>query len=200
VVQDLKNYKEMIKGPCGECEKLDECYGCRGTAFQMTGDYLASDPLCWNNHGRRDEIMFLPVDAALVVPHKPPMLLIDRLLEVRERASISEMTVRQDMVFVGENGQLDDACYPEIISQAIAAQEGFRKLGSPNPLQEGLLLGVKKLEILGTARVGDTLRISVYKAAKYGDFGIITGEVSKGEEIIARGEVKVWQNDRKEAA
>ncbi len=197
VVQDLKNHKDMIKGPCGECDKLDECYGCRGTAFQMTGDYLASDPLCWHNLDRRDEIMFLPVDAAQVVPHKPPMLLIDRLLELKERASVSEMTVRQDMVFVDETGRLDDACYPEIISQAIAAQEGFRKLGSRNPLHEGLLLGVKKLEILGVARVGDTLRISVYKAAKYGDFGIISGEVFKGDELIARGEVKVWQNDSK---
>jgi radical SAM protein with 4Fe4S-binding SPASM domain len=200
VVQDLKNYKEMIKGPCGECEKLEECYGCRGTAFQMTGDYLASDPLCWKNIDRRDEIMFLPVDAAQVVPHKPPMLLIDRLLEVKERASVSEMTVRENMVFVDENGRLDEASYPEIISQAIAAQEGFRKLGTRHPLQEGLLLGVKKLEILGQARIGDTLHISVYKAAKYGDFGIITGEVYKGEELIARGEVKVWQNERKEAA
>lgn len=200
VVQDLKSYKNMIKGPCGECRKLAECYGCRGTAYQLTGDYLASDPLCWENLDRRDEIMFLPVDAARVVPHKPPMLLIDRLLEVKERASVSEMTVRGDMVFVDSNGKLDEASYPEIISQAIAAQEGFRKLGSRNPQQEGFLLGVKKLEILGQARVGDTLRISVYKAAKYGDFGIIDGAVYKDEELIARGEIKVWQSDAMAAA
>ena len=42
---------------------------------------------------------------------------------------------------------------------------------------------------------GDTLRISVFKAAKYGDFGIINGEVFRGTELIARGEVKVFQSD-----
>jgi radical SAM protein with 4Fe4S-binding SPASM domain len=194
VVQDLKSYKNTIKGPCGECEKMNECYGCRGTAYQMTGDYLASDPMCWKNLDRRDEIMFLPVDAARVVPHKPPMLLVDSLLEVKERASVSEMTVRDDMIFVEEDGFLDEAAFPEIISQAIAAQEGFRKLGSRSPELEGFLLGLKKLEIFSRARVGDTLRITVFKAARYGDFGIIEGAVYRGDELIATGELKVWQN------
>jgi len=49
VMRNLKNYREMIKGSCGTCEKSEECYGCRGAAYQMTGDYLASDPTCWHN-------------------------------------------------------------------------------------------------------------------------------------------------------
>jgi radical SAM protein with 4Fe4S-binding SPASM domain len=49
VVNNLKNYREMIKGECRSCEKADECYGCRGAAYQITGDYLASDPTCWRN-------------------------------------------------------------------------------------------------------------------------------------------------------
>jgi len=200
VVQDLKSYTETIKGPCSECERLSECYGCRGAAYQMTGDYLASDPLCWKNLDKRDAIMFLPVDASQLVPHKQPMLLIDRLLEIQERASLSEMIVRPDMIFVGDDGKLDEASYPEIISQAIAAQEGFRKIGSRSPQQEGFLLGIKNLAISGSARVGDTLRISVLKVARYGDFGIIQGEIRNGDTLIASGEVKVWQGDSKAAA
>ena len=49
VVQDLKNFREMIKGECRDCDKAHECYGCRGAAYQLTGDYLASDPTCWRN-------------------------------------------------------------------------------------------------------------------------------------------------------
>jgi len=49
VMVNLKNYRETIKGSCGDCEKSGECYGCRGAAYQMTGDYLASDPTCWHN-------------------------------------------------------------------------------------------------------------------------------------------------------
>ncbi len=50
VINNLKNYREMIKGECRDCDKAEECYGCRGAAFQLTGDYLASDPTCWRNH------------------------------------------------------------------------------------------------------------------------------------------------------
>ena len=49
VMQNLKRYRDTIKGPCKSCEKAGECYGCRGAAFQLTGDYLASDPTCWRN-------------------------------------------------------------------------------------------------------------------------------------------------------
>lgn len=49
VVNNLKNYRQMIKGECHSCEKAAECYGCRGAAYQLTGDYLASDPTCWRN-------------------------------------------------------------------------------------------------------------------------------------------------------
>jgi radical SAM protein with 4Fe4S-binding SPASM domain len=52
VIGNLKNYREMIKGPCRNCEKSSECYGCRGAAYQLTGDYLASDPTCWRNHSQ----------------------------------------------------------------------------------------------------------------------------------------------------
>jgi radical SAM protein with 4Fe4S-binding SPASM domain len=47
VLKDLKNHRHTIKGPCNSCDMADGCYGCRGAAYQLTGDYLASDPLCW---------------------------------------------------------------------------------------------------------------------------------------------------------
>ena len=50
VLKDLKNHRQTIKGPCSTCDMADGCYGCRGAAYQLTGDYLASDPLCWRHH------------------------------------------------------------------------------------------------------------------------------------------------------
>lgn len=47
VIQDLRNIRTTIKGSCASCEFGAYCYGCRGHAFQVTGDYLAEDPLCW---------------------------------------------------------------------------------------------------------------------------------------------------------
>ena len=49
VINNLKNFRQMIKGECRSCDKATECYGCRGAAYQLTGDYLAADPTCWRN-------------------------------------------------------------------------------------------------------------------------------------------------------
>jgi len=54
-IQELRNIRKMIKGRCQGCVFGDYCYGCRGHAYQVTGDYLAEDPLCWLDHSRSNE-------------------------------------------------------------------------------------------------------------------------------------------------
>jgi len=49
VIKSLRNIRNEIKGACAECDHLPECYGCRGMAYHLTGDFLAPDPLCWHN-------------------------------------------------------------------------------------------------------------------------------------------------------
>lgn len=47
VIRKLRNVYENLEGRCRDCEQSRECYGCRGNAYQITGNYLASDPTCW---------------------------------------------------------------------------------------------------------------------------------------------------------
>ncbi len=192
VIGDLRNYTQTIRGPCAACEKAESCYGCRGAAYQMTGDYLASDPLCWRNAGRGGDIMKLPAELGGMIPQQVPMRLVDRLMSVGERVAVVETTVRADNPFVEEDGTLESSAYLELIAQSAAAMNGFRTSVREGQEQEGYLLGARQMEVLGSARVGDTLAIRVFKATRYGDFGVIEGQVARGETILARGEIKVW--------
>ena len=187
VVQDLRDFRHKIKGPCGKCDKADDCYGCRGAAYQLTGDYLASDPLCWKNTDRAHEITKLPVLVDSFVPHEGPMLLVDRLIKIGERTAEVETTVRQDMPFVDDKGFLDNAAYLEIIAQATAAMGGFKQYGRSSRKPEGFLLGAKSFEILGRARVGDVLTVSVFKYAKLENIVVIKGSVCCGSQVLAQG-------------
>lgn len=47
VIKDLRNIYKNLKGHCSSCAYNGECYGCRGNAYQITGDYRSSDPACW---------------------------------------------------------------------------------------------------------------------------------------------------------
>jgi len=39
--------REQLKGECGKCRYRDVCAGCRGRAYEATGDMLSTDPGCW---------------------------------------------------------------------------------------------------------------------------------------------------------
>ncbi len=192
VIGDLRHYTKTIHGPCAACEKAESCYGCRGAAYQSTGDYLASDPLCWRNEGHEAEIMKLPSAIGHMIPQQAPMRLVDRLISVGERVAVVETTLRPDNPFVDDEGTLDTAAYLELIAQAAATMNGFRTSFREGHDPQGYLLGARQMETFGIARVGDTLSIHVFKATRFGDFGIIEGRVSCGKTLLARGEIKVW--------
>ncbi len=39
--------RELLKGECGNCSYKGPCSGCRGRAYEETGDMMAPDPGCW---------------------------------------------------------------------------------------------------------------------------------------------------------
>lgn len=191
VIQNLRCYEDTIRGPCAGCEKATLCYGCRGAAYQMTGDYLASDPLCWRNAGREKDIMMLPAPVGGMIPQQAPMQVVDRLISVGERVAVVETTVRPDSPFVNEDGVLARAIYLELIAQAAATMNGFQTAHQRGAI-EGFLIGARNLDVRAAAKVGDVLSTRVFKASRYGDFGVIEGRVLRGEELLACGEIKVW--------
>lgn len=49
VFKIARNMERYIKGACASCKHLGKCYGCRGLAYYVKGDFTEADPLCWNN-------------------------------------------------------------------------------------------------------------------------------------------------------
>lgn len=191
VIEDLRHYPETIQGPCSACTKASACYGCRGAAFQLTGNYLASDPLCWCNAGRSEDLGHLPASTVPLVPHADPMRVVDRLLSVGERVAEIEASVPPGHLFADADGAVDPAAYVEIIAQSAAALNGFRTARSGKGAR-GFLIGAQDVAIHGRAMAGDTLRVQVFKSARLGDFSVIDGSVFRGEELLAKGSVKIW--------
>lgn len=132
IIRDLKNHLEMIKGPCRSCDKAATCYGCRGAAYQLTGDYLASDPLCWRNAGKQQEIQALPVAAAPYMPHRPPMAMIEKIVQGGVPHIVSAV-IHPDNLFLQGNGILDRVAVPELVAQAGAVMDSFHYDGRVRP-------------------------------------------------------------------
>jgi len=46
VLAELRQ-RDLLKGECGVCNYKLTCSGCRGRAYEETGDMMATDPGCW---------------------------------------------------------------------------------------------------------------------------------------------------------
>jgi len=189
ILNQLKDFRNMIKGPCRTCDKADRCYGCRGAAYQLTGNYLASDPLCWRNC---DELLFqpphLPCDATQYLPHTPPMVMVTRLLDIGEWSTV-EAKIAPDNRFL-RNNVFDVEALPEIAAQACAAVSGFEK--GENHIK-GMLTGLRNFEALAPVHGGDTLHVIVCETANIDQYFIVEFSIRRPADnvLCARGELSL---------
>jgi radical SAM protein with 4Fe4S-binding SPASM domain len=194
VIEDLRNHKQTIQGACGQCEKADFCYGCRGAAYQMTGNYLGSDPLCWRNQNGED-CACLPMNAEGLLPHQLPTRMVAKLEVVSERAATVTAHIAPDNPHC-KDGRLTEAAHLELMAQAAATLQGFRTRVRPDGKpQKGMLIGARDLEIKAPIFVGDDLEVSVHKETRLGAFGILRAEVRKGGVCVSSVELKTWHEE-----
>ena len=195
VIADLRDHEHTIQGACGACDKAATCYGCRGAAYQLTGNYLGSDPLCWRNQAEGVDCGTLPIEAARLVPHQAPARMVDALVAVGERTATVAATVAGNNPHCRE-GRLAEAAHIELMAQAAAVLHGYRQATRPDAApQRGMLVGARNLEIHAAIRVGDQLTVRLHKQARLGSFGVLDAEVRRGEELISKVELKTWSEE-----
>ena len=191
VLQKLRDFRSTIKGPCKTCEKAESCYGCRGAAYQLTGDYLASDPLCWHNSELLRQKPPVPCDAQQWVPHRPPMTMVDRLIEFAEWCVV-ESEIKPDNRFLNGAGILDNEALPEIVAQACAVITGFEKndhnLG-------GMLTGVRSIRFIEPVRSGDLLHICIRESGQIDNYHTLDFKVKRASDdtVCATGELSICE-------
>jgi radical SAM protein with 4Fe4S-binding SPASM domain len=188
IISRLKNFRKYIKKPCADCSKAEHCYGCRGAAYQVTGDYLAADPTCWFNADKPDQIRILPVDAAPFIPHQPPISMIDRIVKIGDNSGDCDSLVAPDNIFLDETGILSCSALIEAASQAAAAINSFLNDGRVMP---GMLVGARSFRFFGEVRSGDLMNISIDKVAEFDRYHIIIASISVAGRKICEGELKI---------
>ena len=195
VVENLRNHEINIKGPCRNCDKFSNCYGCRGRTFSLTGDYLGSDPLCPENQSKLDKITYLPMSVENLIPQKLGMRVVSSLLKVGERTAKIESIFTEKSPFVKPDGSIEEIAYMEMMAQSAAAMNGFEKFDTDRPDPGGFLIGGQKINIYCKAYIKERLIIDISKQAKFGNFGILTATIKRNNDLIAEGEIKIYKND-----
>jgi predicted hotdog family 3-hydroxylacyl-ACP dehydratase len=139
----------------------------------------------------------LPRPAQTLMPHRPPMLFIDSLVSRKDDKATALATVRANSICIDPDRGILPECYIEIIAQTMAAANGYDALCENRTPRNGFLVGLDKFELLDKADTA-TLRIEIAKTFEFGPVKIIEGLVFCNDRVLARGEVKVWEDRENE--
>jgi len=98
------------------------------------------------------------------LPHRPPMLFIDDILEVTDQHFVCRATIHDDCVFAID-GLVHPTAMIEFAAQACPAGVGVLAAREGNPPKLGVIIGCREIELVAeTFAVGDVLTISANKA------------------------------------
>ena len=134
----------------------------------------------------------LPLPAEALIPHRQQMCMVDQLIAVHDRGGTVEAIIASDNVLLDDDAQLDPLGAAEMMAQAFAAVKGYADRLSDEPVKQGYLVGIRKIQFLGNVYAGDRLRISVETVGAISGFAVVAGQVTRDQDVIARGELKLW--------
>ncbi|MEA3545415.1 MAG: 3-hydroxyacyl-ACP dehydratase [Thermodesulfobacteriota bacterium] len=134
----------------------------------------------------------LPLAAEGLIPHRLPMRLVEKLLEVDGKKAIVAAQIAVECPLVDSTGKLEDIVLVELIAQSHAVLNGYYDQLNARPVRQGFLVEVKKAEWFGVAYAGEKLLVRIDTLANLDAFTIATGEVWRGDTLLASGEIKVW--------
>jgi predicted hotdog family 3-hydroxylacyl-ACP dehydratase len=140
-------------------------------------------------------ILTLPMAAQQLLPHRPPMLLVDALIDFSDGRGTVVSEVRRDDLFVNDDGTLEAVAMIELIAQGYAAIKGYEDTRDGVAVRQGYLVGARKVSMLAKVYVGDRLTIDVDPSGHLEGFSVVDGVIRRGEEIVAEGSLKLWITD-----
>ncbi len=138
----------------------------------------------------------LPCDAGALIPHEPPMVLLNRLIRKADEdidgdTSFLDAIVPDAGPFV-DSGVVLPEYFVELMAQAVAAVDGYPPKKGKAPAK-GFLAGIDSFSWSGSARPGDLLKISLQKTFSFGSAFIFTGTVTGPAGELGRGQLKIWK-------
>jgi predicted hotdog family 3-hydroxylacyl-ACP dehydratase len=136
--------------------------------------------------------MNLPVPAERLIPHRPPMQLIEALEEFDGDSGAISAVVEAGNPLLEEDGALADVALLELLAQSFAALQGYADSFSGQQPRQGFLVGVRKVSFFARPHLGDRLRIHVQATARLEGFAVVEGKVMRGDEMLAEGNLKLW--------
>ncbi len=125
------------------------------------------------------------------IPQKPPMVMVDRLVGVTDKTTVTAFTIRPDNIFCSD-GLFREPGMIENMAQTAAAGTGAKPGAGAGPAPLGFIGGIRNLKILDLPGVGEEIITSVTVTHEVFDATIVEAEIRLNDRLIASCELKIF--------
>ncbi len=144
-----------------------------------------------------------------LIPQRPPIVMVDALLEVGEASAVTGLTVAPDNIFV-ERGLLSECGIIEHVAQSAATLNGYWAVVRGIEPSLGYIAEIKKFRISDLPPVGSRLRTKLEVLNDFGGMMLLNATVScdlpkcddlqskadgmeqDGRQLVAVGQMKLF--------
>ncbi len=125
-----------------------------------------------------------------LIPQRPPMQMIDRLLYADEKSAKGVLFIKESNIFA-EQGKLSESALVEFIAQTAAAYTGYHSKLNAGNVKEGYIGAVKNLVIEKLPLVNTEIYSEITVENEIVGFTIIQGKIYDQQEVIASCEMRI---------
>lgn len=132
---------------------------------------------------------------ASLLPHRPPMILLDQVLDDGDETITCAVTLRPDSPFV-ENGSVAAVVATEYMAQCVAAYAGLQAFRRGDEIRTGYVIGARRIELaVDDFSVGEELIVRAQRIWGDNILGKFECSVDTGEGRAASATLTVFQGD-----
>ena len=125
-----------------------------------------------------------------LLPQRPPFVMIDRLVSCDEVFAVTELTIREDNIFV-EDERLTSSGLIENIAQTCAARIGYLNLNAGGTVKIGVIGAVNNFEVFRTPKVGEVIVTTIEVIEEMFQITMVKAYIKCGDETIAQANMKI---------
>jgi len=139
------------------------------------------------------EIIAQGVEIHVLIPQRPPIVMVDKFYGVAGNSSYSGLTVTSDNIFC-QDGNFQEAGIIEFIAQSAAARIGYIYIQKKEPVLLGFIGSVDKMKIYNLPSIGAELEAEITVIQEVADITLIEACVKVADCTIATCRMKIFLN------
>ena len=128
------------------------------------------------------------------IPHRAPILGVDRILTLQEGLAVAERRVENGPDAPG--GALWEQGLIEGLAQTASALHRRSALAEGRRVQRGMLVGMNRLVFHRRARVGERIEYRAELLRRLEALSLVHGIARVGNEVLAEGDLKFYVEER----